>query len=95
MCEPEGEVLIDGVNSAELGLHTLRRSISVIPQESLLFSATLKVNMDPFEEFTDEQLWSCLEQVSLESKVSPDWICAVTSRFTKLFYCERLNIAHI
>ena len=29
------------------------------------------------------------------SKVSPDWICAVTSRFTKLFYCERLNIAHI
>ena len=28
-------------------------------------------------------------------KVSPDWICAVTSRFTKLFYCERPNIAHI
>ena len=65
ICEPEGEVLIDGVNSAELGLHTLRRSISVIPQESLLFSATLKVNMDPFEEFTDEQLWNCLEQVCL------------------------------
>jgi len=29
----------------------------------LLFPATLRVNMDPFEEFTDEQLWSCLEQV--------------------------------
>ena len=28
-------------------------------------------------------------------KVSPDWICMVTSRFTKLFYCERTNIAHI
>ena len=28
-------------------------------------------------------------------KVSPDWICAVTSRFTKLFYCEGANIAHI
>ena len=63
MCEPEGDVLIDGVNSAELGLHTLRRSISVIPQESLLFSASLKVNMDPFREFSDEQLWNCLEQV--------------------------------
>ena len=35
-----------------------------------------------------------LESVSL-TKVSPDWICAVTSRFTKLFYCERPNIAHI
>ena len=65
ICEPEGEVLIDGVNSAELGLHALRRSISVIPQESLLFSATLRINMDPFEEFTDEQLWDCLEQVCL------------------------------
>ena len=32
---------------------------------------------------------------ALVTKVSPDWICAVTSRFTKLFYCERLNIAHI
>ena len=29
------------------------------------------------------------------TKVSPDWICAVTSRFTKLFYCEGANIAHI
>ena len=31
----------------------------------------------------------------LTTKVSPDWICAVTSRFTKLFYCEGANIAHI
>ena len=33
-------------------------------------------------------IWLC-------TKVSPDWICAVTSRFTNLFYCERPNIAHI
>ena len=33
--------------------------------------------------------------VNLNIKVSPDWICAVTSRFTKLFYCESANTAHI
>jgi len=68
--EPEGEILLDGMLTREMGLHELRRSISIIPQESLLFSETLRVNLDPFSEFSDDYLWDALEKVELKSYVS-------------------------
>ena len=70
MVEPEGEILLDGMLTREMGLHELRRSISIIPQESLLFSETLRVNLDPFSEFSDDYLWDALEKVELKSYVS-------------------------
>ncbi|XP_063690754.1 ATP-binding cassette sub-family C member 4-like [Bolinopsis microptera] len=70
MVEPEGEILLDGMLTREMGLHELRRSISIIPQESLLFSETLRVNLDPFSEFSDDYLWDALEKVKLKSYVS-------------------------
>ena len=70
MVEPEGEIFLDGMLTKEMGLHELRRSISIIPQESLLFSETLRVNLDPFSEFSDEDLWDALEKVELKSYVS-------------------------
>ncbi|XP_063685261.1 ATP-binding cassette sub-family C member 4-like [Bolinopsis microptera] len=70
MVEPEGEILLDGMLTREMGLHELRRSISIIPQESLLFSETLRVNLDPFFEFSDDYLWDALEKVELKSYVS-------------------------
>jgi ATP-binding cassette subfamily C (CFTR/MRP) protein 4 len=70
MVEPEGEILLDGRLTSGMGLHQLRRSISIIPQESLLFSETLRMNLDPFIEFRDEQLWDALEKVELKSYVS-------------------------
>ena len=69
MTEPEGDILIDGVLTREMGLHYLRRSISIIPQESLLFSDTLRKNLDPFSEFEDEEIWGALKKVEMESYV--------------------------
>ena len=70
MVEPEGEILLDGMLTSEMGLHQLRKSISIIPQESLLFSETLRINLDPFSEFTSEQLWDVLEKVELKVYVA-------------------------
>ncbi|CAH1117973.1 unnamed protein product [Phaedon cochleariae] len=64
-----GSILIDGVDSKVLGLTDLRRKISIIPQEPVLFSATMRYNLDPFDEFDDKNLWEALEQVELKDSV--------------------------
>ncbi|KAJ8933696.1 hypothetical protein NQ314_013862 [Rhamnusium bicolor] len=62
----EGNVFIDGVDTQDLGLNDLRKKISIIPQEPVLFSATLRYNLDPFGEFDDSTLWNALEEVELK-----------------------------
>ncbi|XP_044268142.1 probable multidrug resistance-associated protein lethal(2)03659 isoform X2 [Tribolium madens] len=66
----DGKILVDGVNTNEIPLHTLRSKISIIPQEPILFTGTLRVNLDPFGEFDDAVLWKVLEQVKLKNVVS-------------------------
>lgn len=63
IAEPRGEIVIDGVNICNIGLHDVRKNISIIPQDPLLFTGTLRRNLDPFDEFKDDQIWSALEQV--------------------------------
>ncbi|XP_049772356.1 ATP-binding cassette sub-family C member 4-like [Schistocerca cancellata] len=65
----EGAIEIDGVDVNSLGLHDLRRHISIIPQEPVLFSENLRFNLDPFSEFDDEKLWDALEEVELKSSI--------------------------
>ncbi|XP_078047115.1 putative multidrug resistance-associated protein lethal(2)03659 [Augochlora pura] len=62
----EGVIEIDGVKSNEIGLHDLRRKISIIPQEPFLFSGTLRRNLDPFSSYNDDVLWKALEEVELK-----------------------------
>ncbi|CAH1257762.1 ABCC4 [Branchiostoma lanceolatum] len=69
MAEPRGNITIDGVDIAGLGLHALRANLSVIPQDPVLFSGTLRKNLDPFEKFSDQQLWLVLEEVQLKEVV--------------------------
>ncbi|XP_044266058.1 probable multidrug resistance-associated protein lethal(2)03659 isoform X2 [Tribolium madens] len=66
----EGSIIIDGVDTTKLPLEEARSKISIIPQEPVLFSGTMRKNLDPFEEFTDEMLWNALEQVELKDVVS-------------------------
>ncbi|XP_023310959.1 multidrug resistance-associated protein 4 [Anoplophora glabripennis] len=66
----EGTILIDGVDTQQLGLNDLRKRISIIPQEPVLFSATLRYNLDPFKEFQDTELWNALDEVELKEAVS-------------------------
>ena len=66
----EGSSLkIDGVDIRDLGLHTLRHSISIIPQMPFVFSGTIRRNLDPLDECTDEKLWKVLEDVDLKKTV--------------------------
>lgn len=59
----EGKIIIDDIDIHDLGLHKLRSTISIIPQEPILFSGKLRKNFDPFDEYSDHALWDALEEV--------------------------------
>ena len=60
-----GKISIDDMDCAKMGLHELRKRISIIPQDPLLFSTTLRKNLDPFDQYQESDIWSALEQVIL------------------------------
>lgn len=62
----EGNITIDEVNIKEIGLHDLRQRMTIIPQEPVIFSGSLRMNLDPFDTHRDDELWSALEQVHLK-----------------------------
>uniref|UniRef100_A0A8C9ZNG8 Multidrug resistance-associated protein 1 n=1 Tax=Sander lucioperca TaxID=283035 RepID=A0A8C9ZNG8_SANLU len=66
----EGHIFIDGVDIAQLGLHELRSRITIIPQDPVLFSGSLRMNLDPFDSYSDEAVWRALEYSHLKSFVS-------------------------
>ena len=65
----EGSIEIDGIDLAKLGLEDVRRALCIIPQDPVLFSASVRFNIDPFNEATDEDIWSVLEQVELKDVI--------------------------
>ncbi|NXO19201.1 MRP1 protein, partial [Oriolus oriolus] len=66
----EGEIIIDGINIAKIGLHDLRFRITIIPQDPVLFSGSLRMNLDPFDQHSDEDIWRSLELAHLKNFVS-------------------------
>lgn len=66
LADVEGKIEIDDINTKDLELQLLRSKVSIIPQDPVLFSGTLRRNLDPFEEYPDNELWRALEEVELK-----------------------------
>jgi len=75
LVEPEtcddgsGSVIIDGVDVSQIGLHELRSKIGIVPQNPMLFSGTIRTNLDPFGVHTDDDMWKSLEACTLRECV--------------------------
>ena len=65
----DGQILIDGIDISQISLNNLRSILNIIPQSPVLFSNTLRYNLDPFGHYTDEQLWEALQAVQLKTKI--------------------------
>ena len=60
-----GEIRLDGVDTKKIGLQDLRSKITIVPQDSVLFSGTVKFNLDPWSKETKEQLMTTLSKLGL------------------------------
>ena len=70
LVEPDGDILIDGHSIKEKKLKDLRKSISIIPQDPVLFTGTLRMNLDPFSSYSDDEIWDALRLSNLFGFVS-------------------------
>ncbi|KAJ3302897.1 hypothetical protein HDV03_004469 [Kappamyces sp. JEL0829] len=64
-----GSIVIDGIDISKLGLLNLRQSLTILPQDPLVFEGTLRSNLDPAQQFTDQEIWDALEAAHISDFV--------------------------
>uniref|UniRef100_A0A8C8CLD5 ABC transporter domain-containing protein n=1 Tax=Oncorhynchus tshawytscha TaxID=74940 RepID=A0A8C8CLD5_ONCTS len=103
-----GSITIDGINIAQIGLDDLRSKLSIIPQEPVLFIGTIRSNLNPWNKYSDAQIWDALEKkhikeisqlpLSLQSEVTENGenfsVGERRLRCVSFSSCTTLIIAH-
>lgn len=84
--EPDGGVItLDGRDLNSLGLEDVRGRIAAIPQDPVLFSGTVRSNLDPYSRYEDHELWEALSHVAL--KVDLQAICLLGNVCVQCHFC--------
>jgi ATP-binding cassette, subfamily C (CFTR/MRP), member 1 len=65
-----GKLLIDGVDTSKIGTEPLRLNLSIIPQDPVMFSNTVRYNLDPFQYADEEALWTVLRKVNMADAIA-------------------------
>ena len=71
--EPEADgnasICIDDIDILNISLFSLRSRLTIIPQDPVMFSGTLRFNLDPFGQYSDTEIWNALENVELKADI--------------------------
>lgn len=101
-----GSIEIDGIDIGKVDLHTLRNKLTVVPQEPVLFNGSLRFNLDPFNQNTDEEILAVLEKAGLQEFIDRESKAAaleakkkrkelrkkIRKAETKMINVEKLNL---
>ncbi|MBA0651987.1 hypothetical protein Goklo_019277 [Gossypium klotzschianum] len=64
-----GKIVVDGIDISTIGLHDLRSQFGIIPQDPTLFNGTVRYNLDPLSQHTDQEIWEVLDKCQLREAV--------------------------
>uniref|UniRef100_A0A674N4C6 Si:ch211-221f10.2 n=1 Tax=Takifugu rubripes TaxID=31033 RepID=A0A674N4C6_TAKRU len=84
-----GSIIIDGINIAQIGLDDLRSKVAIIPQEPVLFIGTLRSNLDPWDQYSDSQIWDALEKTHIKEMLPHSLQAEVTENGENFSVGER------
>lgn len=65
----QGKIFIDGIDISSVSVNFLRKNISIIPQDPVIFEGTVRENLDPHKIYTDQEIWTVLEKVKMKDLI--------------------------